>query len=892
MNWTDYVKTAFSGRTCPEADILEELAQHAQSAYEAARAEGATKEEALRRVDVQLTAWRDDAALLSRRPDRPTAVEPPAASGRGLGILQDLRYAARLLRRQPGHTALVVATMALGICATTILASVAYGVLLSPLPWKDADRFVKVYESREGSTNRFPPLATNFSYLAWRDAHTTVDALGAWSGSSMALTGVGDPERVRVASVTPSLLPMIGARPQIGRLFAEGEELPGRPPIVLLSHGLWQQRFGGQPDVIGKTVRLDSTTYTVVGVMPKDFRFLDRDARAWVPFHIRPPRQPGSKDVSVSLFNAIARLRPGVTPEQAAAEATARGRTVTPFEPIEMAIWGSNGPVIVSTVPLLEAMTKDVRPAILVLLAAVVLLLATATGNIASLQLARGTGRRREMAIRAAIGAGVGRLMRQSFVEHLLLGALGGIAGLIAAAAIGRALPALLPAEFPRIDNIGLNVRIELFALAVSMTAGLACGLGPALQARRLRLVPALVEDSLAPVGGSLRSGTARTRALIMAGQVAIACVLLVGAALLIRSFTHLINADVGYDPRNVLTARMSLPDDTYPPARRAQALAVLLDRLRATGGVQFAAASNVLAFTGTAALSSFPLETRDRGTVQVQTGARWVTPDYFSAVGQQIVQGRAFNARDTATSRPVVIVSEAFARKYLGPHPLEQTLPGDKAPRQIVGIVRDAARREVTDDPQPEMFRPWTQVELDDSDLNLIVRTAGDPRAIVPALRSIVRGEDPNLLVDSVMTLNDRISESLAQPRLYTILLAAFAAFALAIAGVGLFGVLSYSVAQRAREIGVRTALGATPFRVVTLVASQALIIVAAGLIAGVIAAAWLAGALQSLLYGVAPRDPVSFAAVAAVLLIVALVATIVPARRAASVDPVRVLR
>jgi predicted permease len=483
--------------------------------------------------------------------------------------------------------------------------------------------------------------------------------------------------------------------------------------------------------------------------------------------------------------------------------------------------------------------------------------------------------------------------VRQTLVENLLLGLLGGVAGLALAALMHRALPAVLPVDFPRLNDLVFDVRIQAFAIAVSIAAGLGCGLLPALQIARHELVPALVEDSLAPVGGGLRSRTARVRALIMTGQVAIACVLLVGALLLVRSFTGMMNADIGYDAGNVLTARVVLPDGDYTPERRLQTVDHILQRISATPGVTRAAFTTSMPFTGGEALSSFPLKTRDGSTVQVQTGSRQVSAGYFTAIGQKLIEGREFTDRDTRTSEVAVIVNQEFARKYLEGRALGWSLPGDhNTQRPIVGVVGDTARRTVTDAPQPEAYYAAAQRPLEYTDLYLVVRTTGQPRTLVPPLRSIVRDVAPQAPLESIMTLEDRVTDTLSRPRLYAVLLGTFAAFALAIAGVGLFGVLSYTVAQRAREIGVRTALGAQMRDIIGLVVGQSMAIAGAGIASGLIAAYWLTGTLQKFLYGVSPHDGVSFGAVAALLLAVSILASIVPARRAARVDPVKVLR
>jgi predicted permease len=436
---------------------------------------------------------------------------------------------------------------------------------------------------------------------------------------------------------------------------------------------------------------------------------------------------------------------------------------------------------------MLQALTGDVRPALFILFIAVVLLLVTATANAASLQLARAAARRRELAIRTALGAGRGRLVRQTLIENLLLGLLGGAAGLALAALMHGMLPALLPSDFPRVDDLAFDGRIQGFAIAVSIAVGLGCGLLPALQAARGSIVHALAEDALAPVGGGLRTGTARARAAIMTAQVAIASVLLVGALLLIRSFTAMMHANVGYDGTNVLSARLILADRLFTEERRLQIVHDVLDRVSGAGVIR-AAAATALPFTGAEMLSSFRVKKRDGSTVQVQAGSRQVTPGYFAALGQRIVEGREFTPQDGIGGQKVAMVNREFSRKYLDGRALGWTLPGvDKATVAIVGIVEDTARNSVGDPPQPDMYFPMAQQALYASDIHLVVRTAGDPTNLVPTLRAIAREAAPAAPLDSIMTMEDRVSASLAKPRLYAVVLGTFAAFALAIAGVGL---------------------------------------------------------------------------------------------------------
>jgi putative ABC transport system permease protein len=900
VDWDDRIRRQFDGRQVPDDEVINELAHHAEAAYQHARAEGCSPEEAERRLQDQLSAWSRDASVLRRRARRaPAPPPPPAHAGRGLGLLQDARYAWRMMMRDRSHALLVIATMALGIAAATVLFGVTYGVLLKPLPWPEAERLVRLYETRQGST-RPAAFFTNATYLAWRESATTIDGLAAWSGSQRVVEAGGNRERMAIADVTPSLFDVLRVRPQFGSPFgAAPDGAPTDEKEVLLSHGLWQQRFAGSTAAVGQMLRIEGESYRVMGVMPPSFVFPEPDVRAWIPLRVQPVlgKEPGLR--SLSMFGGIARLRQGATLEQAVAEATARGRTAPDPGMVAIAVFGSNGPVEITAVPLLDSIAGDVRPALMVFLVAVGLLLATATANVASLQLARALTRRREVALRSAIGAGAGRLVRQFVIESLLPGALGGVAGVLLAAWLTRVLPALLPADFPRVADIGVDWRVAGVALLIALAASVVFGLVPALQARRVDLVSALNEDSLAPVGASGRTPVARARAMIMAGQIAVACVLLVGAALLARSFVAMLQADRGYDSSSLLTARLVLPDSAFTPTARTEVLRGVLERLRHVPGVMHAAFTTSLPLAGGDMLSSFPMRSARTGQeVQIQTSMRHVSPGYFSALRVRLHAGRTFTDADSEDTEPVAIVNRTFARQYLDDSPLDERIPinrhGEVTSARVVGVIEDVRHGSAVDPPRPELYRAYRQ--LSDGVLHhdpmLLVRTSREPLALVPELRAIVRTTAAAGLIDNVRTMEERVMTSLSRPRLYAVLLGTFAAFALAIAGVGLFGVLAYTVAQRSREIGVRSALGATPRAIVALVVRQAVWVTAAGVLIGVAVAFAGVQALARFLYGVEPRDPLTFGAAAGLLLLVAAAASLVPARRAATVDPLKVLR
>jgi predicted permease len=892
MDWKARVSAAFGDKGRPDDDVIEELAQHAADAFHTARASGRDESAALADVDRQVASWAGDPAALRRRARREAEPVPPASTG-WTGLLQDVRFAVRLLRRQPGYTLTAVATMALGIGATTVVFSVLHSVLLKPLPWPAGDRLVRISETRQRGTNRLVGIVTNATYRALAEHSTALEAVGGWTSGTVTLGGAGDPARIESAPVTASLLSLLGARARLGTLFTERDEQPGGAPPVVISSGLWRERFGSASSVIGRTITLDGERCRIAGVMAESFSFPSDETKAWIPFYVPPVVKN-----SLSMFRAIGRLRPDRTAAQATAEGTTLARNGGDIGMVAVAVFGSSGPTDVAVVPYLESQTKEVRPAILVLFAAVGLLLVTATANVASLQLARAATRRREIALRAALGAGGRRLVRQFLVENVLVGLAGGLAGLAIAVVMHRALPSLLPAGFPRLGEISINMTVLAVAAGASILTGILFGLLPALQARRVDLVASLAEGALAPVGFGLRTHTARARALIMTGQVAVACVLLLGALLLARSFRALWLADRGYDPKNVLTASLPLPDASYTGARRADLLSNLLDRLQALPGVRSAAIATVLPLTPGDLLASFRMPSpRGDGMIDAHAAIRQVSPGYFAALGVRVAEGRAFTDADSLTSAPVVIVNRSFASQYLVGRPVGQSLPssfshGDQA--EIVGVVEDVHHRGVNDATQPEIYVSYRQLNggVEHDAPRIILRTAASPTPLVPALRTLVRELDPTTALDDVRTMEDRVSRSLAQPRLYAVLLGVFAAFALAVAAVGLFGVLSYGVAQRSREIGIRAALGARPASLVGLVVRQGLGMAVGGTLVGLALSFVLVKYLSTLLYGVTVYDAWSYAVVVAVLLGAATIACAVPARRAARVDPLQALR
>jgi putative ABC transport system permease protein len=898
MDWTAPIRSALTSTRLPDDDVVEELAQHARAMYDAARADGCSPDEADVRVREQIDRWQLEAATLRHPSRRPPLVEPPpAASASGLpALLQDVLYAARLLWRRPRHAVIVSLTMAVGIAATTTLFSVMYGVLIKPVPWPDADRLVVLEETRGGRTPRFGAFS-NASYLAWASDAATITGIAAWAQRTATLAGAGDPERIRVTTATASLFPLLDATPLAGTLFGQDDELEKHGPVVVLAERLWRQQFGGDPGVIGGPVRIDGRPHTVIGVLPDRSAFPDRQTHAWVPFRVIP-----TTGNYLSMFNAMARLRPGVTPAQAAAEGTARGEHAADTGMTTLAVFGGAGPIRISATPLRRALTADVRRPLVLLLAAVSLLLIAGTANVASLQAAHATTRTRELAIQSALGASGVRLTRQLLVESTLPGIIGGAAGLVAAWLLHQAVPSVLPADFPRLDELGMNAAVVLFAVVVSVSTSIVAGLLPALRVRRVNLVESLAQDGMGAIGAGARSRAGRMRMLLMTGQVAIACVLLVGASLLGRSFVGLLTVDRGYEPSGLLTARLSLPATAYTPVQRYAIVRRILDRLEGLPGVADAGFTSELPLNPGGSTSAFTIPSRhtDGGVAAVRASPRIVSARSFAALGMRVIAGRGFDQSDTDTSLPVAVVNRSFARQYLGESPLGATLPmgagyqDRDAVATVIGVADDVRYPTAIASTQPEIFYCFRQFEgrLEVPVVTLLVKATGDPAALGPSLRAAVREADASLVADAVTTMEDRLLATLARPRLYAALFAGFATVALVVAAVGLFGMLTCTVTLRSRELALRMALGARPGDIIRLVLRQTLALTAAGLAAGLTASFALMRSAGSLLYGVTPGDAVTYVAVAVVLVVTAAGACVVPVRRAARLNPVEAMK
>ena len=798
---------------------------------------------------------------------------------------QDVLYAVRRLIKAPGFTVTAVLTLALGIGANSAIFSVVNGVLLKPLPYPEADRLVGMYHTTEGE--RAVMSGPNFTDVV-RGA-TTLENAAAVNTSRMILTGEGEPVRLPVAVVSASLFNVLRVRPEAGRTFNADENTPGRTNVVVLSHGLWSQRFGSDPSVIGRNITLDGVKREVIGVMPKGFSYpADRDA--WVPLEYN--QNFVSQQRRAWYLSVVARLKPGVTPEQSAAEVETLGRNLARQYP------DSNSEIGMTTNPLLESMVGDIRPAVLLLLGAVGFVLLIACTNVANLLLARAAARGSEMAVRTALGAGRGRLVRQLLTESVMLSMVGAALGLLFAVWGVELLTRLEPEGIPRLENVAVDGAVIAFTIVVAIVTGVLFGLVPAFSATR-GLNATLKEGGR---GAVTSRGGARVRGMLVVAELALAVMLLAGAGLLMRSFVKLQAVDPGFKPEQALTFDLTLPDVRYvEDEQRVAFYDQLLPKLRALPGVRSASAVLGLPLSGLDLIISFAVEGRPPVPPSQQPAmqVRVATPDYFGSVGIPIKRGRGFTEDDRAESTKVVVITEAAARQYFpNEDPIGKTIRlgwgrGAGRPRaggEVVGIVGDVKDAGLNEPEPPQIYLPYRQWPI--TFMTVVMKTSVPPASLVDAARAQVLSVDPNLPLSQVDTLEGIVARSISQQRFYMALLAVFAAVALILAAIGIFGVLSYAVSQRTREIGIRMALGAQGRWVITLVVRQAMLLVGAGVLIGTGLSLFLSRTMKTMLFSITPTDPATFATVAAVLAAVALFASYLPARRATRVDPIVALR
>ncbi|MCI0488713.1 MAG: ABC transporter permease [Blastocatellia bacterium] len=805
-------------------------------------------------------------------------------------LLHDLRYGVRLLLKKPVFTIVIILTLALGIGANTAIFSVINTVLLEPLPYPDPDRLVMVWEKilPSGENNTVAPP----NFVDWREQNRSFADMASYVTLPVDLTGAGEPEKIEGLAVTDNFFQVLGAQPFLGSTFQPGEVKPGSLNIVIMSYGLWQRRFGGDPNILGQPITINGYPVPVGAVMPPAFQFPTSEIDLWVPTVMA--RKTSASRVAAHYLQVIARLNPGVTHSRAQADMDAISARLQEQYPDTNRYIGSR------VTALHEQLSGNARPALLLLFAAAGFVLLIACANVANLLLARAAARQKEMAVRVALGAGRLRLIRQLLTESLLLAFSGGAAGLLLALWGIPFLVSFIPNNLILIGTVEIDFTVLGFTLAISLLTGVFFGLMPALQAGRVNINEALKE------GGRDNSigGRDRLRSLLVVAEVALALVLLVGAGLLIKSFIRLNRVDPGFEPGNLLTMEVAPPYSKYPDTtRRAAFYDELLQRVEALPGVEAAGVITTLplkpqrgtttAITGGLATMTFITEQPLKPIIYTAV-PRNISPGYFRAMGIPVLKGRPFNAQDREDSPGVVIISESMARR---------SWPGEEAVGKrmkmgiaanpwltVVGVVKDV-RLSLNEAPHPHVYVHYGQTAVF-GPRDLVVRTRSDAASLTPAVRREVWAIDKDLPVSGISTMSQILPASLARERFNMLLLAVFALLALALAAVGIYGVMSYTVTQHTREIGIRMALGAQTRDVLKLIVGQGMVLTFVGLLIGLGAAFALTRLMSGLLYGVSATDPLTFTLIALLLAGVALMACYVPARRATRVDPMAALR
>jgi len=799
-------------------------------------------------------------------------------------LLTNIRYGFRMLAKNPGFTAVAVIALALGIGANTAIFSVVNSILLRSLPFHDPSSLVMVWEkSRLNDRNVISPA----DYKDWKaQNHVFGDLAAVVDIFRVNFTGNGEPEELLAGAVTANFFHMIGVKPIVGRTFLDGEDTRGRERVAVLSHRLWRRRFGSDTGIVGKNIKLGGDLYQVIGVLPPDFRWNNRQTDVWMPFVLEPGRD--YRATSGRYMNAVGRLKPGVTLQQAQTEMSGIARRLEEQYPVFNKNWGVN------LVPLHEQTVGQVRLALLVLLAAVGFVLLIACVNVANLLLARAASRQREIAVRAALGAGRRRLIWQLLTESVLLATLGGALGLVLAIWGVDALVALGPDSIPRLSDIGIDRTAFAFTALISIVTGVLFGIAPAVEISKTNLSDALKEGGRS-AGSNLRHR--RTRSLLVVCEVAVALVLLIGAGLMIRSFGRLGAVNPGFRADNLLTLRLTLGSAKY-----AQDPAVIaffrnaVERIGRLPGVQSAGTINFLPLTGMASATGFDIVGRPDPGVgnKPVTGVRVVDPNYFRTMGIPLLAGRGFTERDTKGSPRVLIISQTLAHRFFADeNPIGKKLIiqwDDSIPDEIVGVVGDILHDGL--DARPEATIYWPHARMPYPFMTIAVRTLGDPKRLATTVIREIHSMEADQPVAEVRPMNDVVAESVARQRFNMTLLGIFASVALALAAVGIYGVMSYSVTQRTQEIGIRMALGARRSDVVRMVVGHGVGLSIAGIGIGLAFAFALTRVMNTLLFGVTATDPLTYAGLSALLLFVTAVACYVPARRATRVDPTVALR
>ena len=863
----------------PKKDVEDELEFHLEMRIRELIQRGETPERArelaLRRFGDYETSRTECVEIDERRSRRMARTEYFSE------LRRDLAYAMRTLRRTPGFTTVAIASLALGIGATTAIFSVVHGVILQSLPYRDAERLHEVRTVYPDGTG-YPLSAPDF--MSVREGNRVFDRVEAFSGGAFTLLGAGEPREVRGASISDGLFEMLGFSMALGRGFAREENQPGRANVAVLGHDFWQREFGGDRSVLGRTLSVGGDPYTVVGVLAPGANLPDR-VDMYAPLEYD---STFSATTSVTrrgeFLRVLGRAKPELTPATINADLARVGTALQGQFP------ETNERLTFNASSLRDLIIGDVRRPLLILFGAVAFVLLVACANVANLLLARVSVRQDELAVRAALGAGRGRLVRQLMTEAVVLGLAGGIVGLLIAYWGTTALVAAQPADIPRLDEIGVNRTVVFFTLVTAVVTGLAFGVLPALQATGGALMGTLREGGR---GAGAGRNTNRVRSGLVVAEMALAVMLLMGAGLLIRSFIEMTRVNPGFQPERAMSLRVVLQGERYAAATpRRMALDQLTTRLRALPGVTAVGAASTLPLNGRGSLVDFALgDAPPPPNVNAEIGMISITPEYLATIGTPLLRGRNFTPADDSLAPRVALINEAGARLWFaGEDPIGKRPRAGGAEREIVGIVADVLQRDPGQAALPLMYTPYGQRTT--GTVRVIIRSAADPLALAPAVRAELSALDPNLPVPELVPLGQLLTTSMARPRFYTSLLTLFAAVALALAAIGIFGVLSYSVAQRSREISIRMALGASATGVVRMIVRNAMTLAAVGVLVGVVGAIALGRVLRSQLFGVSVADPMTFGAVILVLVLISAVASYLPARRAAALDPANALR
>lgn len=798
-------------------------------------------------------------------------------------FLYDLRYALRMLRRSPAFTITAIFTLALGIGANSAIFSVASGVLLRPLPYPAPDRLAMVWMDNARISLR-EDWHSFADYADYRQQNTTFADMAIFNANTRTISGEGDPERVLGAHSSANLFDVLGVRAARGRTYTVEEDRPEANNVIVLSHAIWHHPYGASADAVGRTVLMNGRSMQIIGVMPEGFAFPTRETQFWVPTGASEQQRTSRGSLWLQV---IGRMKPGVSVEQAQGDLGRISASLLEQFPNRKG-YG------VYVAGYREQVIGRIRPAILVLLGAVACVLLIACTNVANLLLARASVRERELALRAAIGAGRGRLVRQLLTESLLLGAAGGALGIALAWAGLSALLAAAPRDTPRLDAISMDWHVLGFTVVLSLLTGFIFGLAPALQLARTDPSQTMKDGAR----GSSALGRSLRRGLVVV-EIGLAVVLLVGAGLMLRSFDRLRQVDLGFKPDRVLTARVALWGEKYrEPASRVEFFREVIARAEAQPGVKGAAGIGTVFLSATPNSTNFSIEGRPDFPLEerVEVPVDAIMPNYFRVMGVALRQGRFFDDRDVRGAPEAVIINETMARKYfpagdvIGKRIKYGQLNSEGPWMTVVGVVSDTRRTGYDSVVRPETYLPHAQSP--DSALLLVVRTAGDPETFVPSLRSIVRSIDPGIAIQAPRPIDALLADMIAQRRLNTLLLTVFGTVAALLAAVGIYGVVAYSVEQRTRELGVRVALGAPAGRILQLIVMEVLSLAVAGLAIGLGASLALSRSMTTMLYGVSATDPATFASIGVIAIVTAVLASVIPAIRAVRLDPVKALR